>query len=83
MTFSTFGDFFFFARQMWHQAYRNFRETTLYMVTGLELYQKSKYDDAPILAQYLLNTLQNMLFLNKSFNFGFKLWECCKSLEVF
>lgn len=60
---------------MWHQAYRNFRETTLYMVTGLELYQKSKYDDAPVLAQYPLNTLQNMLFYNKSLNLGFKLWE--------
>lgn len=32
--------------QMWHQAYRNFRETTIFMVTGLELFQKTKYDDA-------------------------------------
>lgn len=42
-----------FHNQMWHQAYRNFRETTVYMVTGLEHFQKSKYDDLfPILSQY-------------------------------
>lgn len=41
--------------QMWHQAYRNFRETTVYMVTGLELFQKLKYDDLfPILSQYAI-----------------------------
>lgn len=50
---------------MWHQVYRNFRETTLYMVTGLELFQKSKYDDVPTLAQYLLNKLLKMLPQNK------------------
>lgn len=65
MVCSFFGDFFFFARQMWHQAYRNFRETTLYMVTGLELFQKSKYDDLPILARNLINTPQKMLVLIK------------------
>lgn len=31
--------------QMWHQDYRNFRETTVFMVTGLELFHKAKYDD--------------------------------------
>lgn len=50
---------------MWHQAYRNFRETTLYMVTGLELFQKSKYGDVTTLAQYLLNKLHKMFPLNK------------------
>nr|XP_046266268.1 ubiquitin carboxyl-terminal hydrolase 25 isoform X2 [Scatophagus argus] len=29
--------------EMWHQAYRNFRETTIFMVTGLELFQKANY----------------------------------------
>lgn len=56
---------FFFARQMWHQAYRNFRETTLYMVTGLELFQKSKYEGVSTRAQYLLNKLHKILPLNK------------------
>lgn len=47
-----------FRNQMWHQAYRNFRETTVYMVTGLELFQKSKYDDVfPILSQYPITEL--------------------------
>uniref|UniRef100_A0A8C9YWY0 Ubiquitin carboxyl-terminal hydrolase n=1 Tax=Sander lucioperca TaxID=283035 RepID=A0A8C9YWY0_SANLU len=30
--------------QMWHQAYRNFRETTIFMMSGLELFQKTKYE---------------------------------------
>uniref|UniRef100_A0AAX7SPW9 Ubiquitin carboxyl-terminal hydrolase n=1 Tax=Astatotilapia calliptera TaxID=8154 RepID=A0AAX7SPW9_ASTCA len=32
--------------EIWHQDYRNFRETTILMVTGLELFQKTKYVDA-------------------------------------
>ncbi|KAL3042227.1 hypothetical protein OYC64_020216 [Pagothenia borchgrevinki] len=32
--------------EMWHQAYRNFRETTISMMTGLELFQKTNYIDA-------------------------------------
>ncbi|KAG8008197.1 Ubiquitin carboxyl-terminal hydrolase 25, partial [Nibea albiflora] len=32
--------------EMWHQAYRNFRETTVFMVTGLELFQKTNYVEA-------------------------------------
>ncbi|XP_041863990.1 LOW QUALITY PROTEIN: ubiquitin carboxyl-terminal hydrolase 25 [Melanotaenia boesemani] len=32
--------------EMWHQDYRNFRETTIFMVTGLELFQKSNYVEA-------------------------------------
>ncbi|XP_026038159.1 ubiquitin carboxyl-terminal hydrolase 25 isoform X4 [Astatotilapia calliptera] len=28
--------------EIWHQDYRNFRETTILMVTGLELFQKTK-----------------------------------------
>lgn len=35
-----------YLNQMWHQAYRNFRETTVFMMTGLELFQKTKYGDA-------------------------------------
>lgn len=75
-----FGDSSF-AGQMWHQGYRNFRETTLYMVTGLELFQKSKYEDVPTLAQHLLNPLRKMLPLNK-LSSRLKPKECRKSLEV-
>ncbi|XP_070772912.1 ubiquitin carboxyl-terminal hydrolase 25 isoform X3 [Enoplosus armatus] len=32
--------------EMWHQAYRNFRETTIFMMTGLELFQKTNYVEA-------------------------------------
>uniref|UniRef100_A0A8D0D054 Ubiquitin carboxyl-terminal hydrolase n=1 Tax=Sander lucioperca TaxID=283035 RepID=A0A8D0D054_SANLU len=31
-------------KSMWHQAYRNFRETTIFMMSGLELFQKTKYE---------------------------------------
>uniref|UniRef100_A0A8C6LHD0 ubiquitinyl hydrolase 1 n=1 Tax=Nothobranchius furzeri TaxID=105023 RepID=A0A8C6LHD0_NOTFU len=40
------------AYEMWHQDYRNFRETTIFMVTGLELFQKSKYGDALVYLIY-------------------------------
>lgn len=32
--------------EMWHQDYRNFRETTIFMMTGLELIQKTHYVEA-------------------------------------
>uniref|UniRef100_A0A671WNX1 ubiquitinyl hydrolase 1 n=1 Tax=Sparus aurata TaxID=8175 RepID=A0A671WNX1_SPAAU len=32
--------------EMWHQVYRNFREMTIFMVTGLELSQKTNYMEA-------------------------------------
>ncbi|XP_078787312.1 ubiquitin carboxyl-terminal hydrolase 25 isoform X4 [Oryzias latipes] len=32
--------------ETWHQDYRNFRETTTFMVTGLELFQQSNYVEA-------------------------------------
>ncbi|XP_042287005.1 ubiquitin carboxyl-terminal hydrolase 25 isoform X3 [Thunnus maccoyii] len=32
--------------EMWHQDYRNFRETTIFMMTGLELFQKTNYVEA-------------------------------------
>ncbi|XP_008288856.1 ubiquitin carboxyl-terminal hydrolase 25 isoform X2 [Stegastes partitus] len=32
--------------EMWHQDYRNFRETTVFMMTGLELFQKTNYVEA-------------------------------------
>ncbi|KAM9846907.1 ubiquitin carboxyl-terminal hydrolase 25 [Aulostomus maculatus] len=41
--------------EIWHQDYRNFRETTIYMMTGLELFQKSNYVDALI---YLIYSYQ-------------------------
>ncbi|XP_061596211.1 ubiquitin carboxyl-terminal hydrolase 25 isoform X2 [Cololabis saira] len=41
--------------EMWHQDYRNFRETTVFMVTGLELFQKSNYVEA---LMYLIYSYQ-------------------------
>ncbi|XP_034463363.1 ubiquitin carboxyl-terminal hydrolase 25 isoform X2 [Hippoglossus hippoglossus] len=32
--------------EMWHQDYRNFRETSVFMMTGLELFQKTNYVEA-------------------------------------
>ncbi|XP_077360342.1 ubiquitin carboxyl-terminal hydrolase 25 isoform X3 [Festucalex cinctus] len=32
--------------EMWHQDYRNFRETTIFMITGLELFHKTNYVEA-------------------------------------
>uniref|UniRef100_A0A3B3CAI6 Ubiquitin carboxyl-terminal hydrolase 25 n=1 Tax=Oryzias melastigma TaxID=30732 RepID=A0A3B3CAI6_ORYME len=32
--------------ETWHQDYRNFRETTTFMVTGLELFQQANYVEA-------------------------------------
>uniref|UniRef100_A0A665WMS7 ubiquitinyl hydrolase 1 n=1 Tax=Echeneis naucrates TaxID=173247 RepID=A0A665WMS7_ECHNA len=40
---------------IWHQDYRNFRETTIYMVTGLELFQKTSYVEA---LMYLIYSYQ-------------------------
>ncbi|XP_044078441.1 ubiquitin carboxyl-terminal hydrolase 25 isoform X5 [Siniperca chuatsi] len=41
--------------EMWHQAYRNFRETTIFMMTGLELFQKTNYVEA---LMYLIYSYQ-------------------------
>lgn len=41
--------------QMWHQVYRNFREMTICMVTGLELSQKTKYVDTFLVLLYIAN----------------------------
>lgn len=41
--------------EMWHQAYRNFRETTILMMTGLELFQKTNYVEA---LMYLIYSYQ-------------------------
>ncbi|XP_047234662.1 ubiquitin carboxyl-terminal hydrolase 25 isoform X1 [Girardinichthys multiradiatus] len=41
--------------EMWHQDYRNFLETTVLMVTGLELFQKSNYVEA---LMYLIYSYQ-------------------------
>ncbi|XP_054481178.1 ubiquitin carboxyl-terminal hydrolase 25 isoform X3 [Anoplopoma fimbria] len=41
--------------EMWHQAYRNFRETTIFMTTGLELFQKTNYMEA---LMYLIYSYQ-------------------------
>ncbi|MCI4388012.1 hypothetical protein PGIGA_G00080620 [Pangasianodon gigas] len=32
--------------EMWHQDYRNFRETTIFLMIGLELFQKKSYVEA-------------------------------------
>ncbi|XP_067350084.1 ubiquitin carboxyl-terminal hydrolase 25 isoform X2 [Channa argus] len=41
--------------EMWHQDYRNFRETTIFMMTGLELFQKASYMEA---LMYLIYSYQ-------------------------
>lgn len=41
--------------QMWHQVYRNFREMTIFMVTGLELSQKTKYVGTFLVLLYIPN----------------------------
>uniref|UniRef100_UPI0037E95B7E ubiquitin carboxyl-terminal hydrolase 25 isoform X2 n=1 Tax=Semicossyphus pulcher TaxID=241346 RepID=UPI0037E95B7E len=41
--------------EMWHQAYRNFRETTVFMMSGLELFQKTNYVEA---LMYLIYSYQ-------------------------
>ncbi|XP_057676371.1 ubiquitin carboxyl-terminal hydrolase 25 isoform X3 [Corythoichthys intestinalis] len=41
--------------EIWHQDYRNFRETTIFMITGLELFHKTKYMEALI---YLIYSYQ-------------------------
>uniref|UniRef100_A0A3Q3L5B6 Ubiquitin carboxyl-terminal hydrolase 25 n=1 Tax=Mastacembelus armatus TaxID=205130 RepID=A0A3Q3L5B6_9TELE len=41
--------------EMWHQDYRNFRETTIFMMTGLELFQKTNYVEA---LMYLIYSYQ-------------------------
>uniref|UniRef100_A0A7N6BMF5 Ubiquitin carboxyl-terminal hydrolase 25 n=1 Tax=Anabas testudineus TaxID=64144 RepID=A0A7N6BMF5_ANATE len=41
--------------EMWHQDYRNFRETTVFMTTGLELFQKANYVEA---LMYLIYSYQ-------------------------
>uniref|UniRef100_A0A8C9YMR7 Ubiquitin carboxyl-terminal hydrolase 25 n=1 Tax=Sander lucioperca TaxID=283035 RepID=A0A8C9YMR7_SANLU len=41
--------------EMWHQAYRNFRETTIFMMSGLELFQKTNYIEA---LMYLIYSYQ-------------------------
>lgn len=48
-----------YPNQMWHQAYRNFRETTIFMMTGLELFQKTKYGDTfPVL--FLISNIRKV-----------------------
>ncbi|XP_037125099.1 ubiquitin carboxyl-terminal hydrolase 25 isoform X5 [Syngnathus acus] len=41
--------------EIWHQDYRNFRETTIFMITGLELCHKTNYVEALI---YLIYSYQ-------------------------
>ncbi|XP_056298543.1 ubiquitin carboxyl-terminal hydrolase 25 isoform X3 [Pseudoliparis swirei] len=41
--------------EMWHQAYRNFRDTTIFMMTGLDLFQKTNYMEA---LMYLIYSYQ-------------------------
>lgn len=41
--------------EMWHQDYRNFRETTILMTIGLELFQKTNYVEA---LMYLIYSYQ-------------------------
>ncbi|XP_076017343.1 ubiquitin carboxyl-terminal hydrolase 25 isoform X2 [Genypterus blacodes] len=49
--------------EIWHQDYRNFRETTILMMTGFELFQKTNYVEA---LMYLIYSYQyNMELLTK------------------
>uniref|UniRef100_A0AAY5E8F4 ubiquitinyl hydrolase 1 n=1 Tax=Electrophorus electricus TaxID=8005 RepID=A0AAY5E8F4_ELEEL len=41
--------------EMWHQDYRNFRETTVFLMIGLELFQKKSYVEA---LMYLIYSYQ-------------------------
>ncbi|XP_008330451.1 ubiquitin carboxyl-terminal hydrolase 25 isoform X11 [Cynoglossus semilaevis] len=41
--------------EIWHQDYRNFRDTTVFMLTGMELFQKSSYVEA---LMYLIYSYQ-------------------------
>ncbi|XP_061104518.1 ubiquitin carboxyl-terminal hydrolase 25 isoform X4 [Conger conger] len=41
--------------EMWHQEYRNFRETTVFLMIGLELFQKRSYVEA---LMYLIYSYQ-------------------------
>ncbi|XP_053297322.1 ubiquitin carboxyl-terminal hydrolase 25 isoform X4 [Pleuronectes platessa] len=41
--------------EMWHQDYSNFRETSVFMITGLELFQKRNYVEA---LMYLIYSYQ-------------------------
>ncbi|XP_040006095.1 ubiquitin carboxyl-terminal hydrolase 25 isoform X2 [Xiphias gladius] len=41
--------------EIWHQDYRNFRETTIFMMIGLELFQKTNYVEA---LMYLIYSYQ-------------------------
>ncbi|XP_071390759.1 ubiquitin carboxyl-terminal hydrolase 25 isoform X2 [Centroberyx affinis] len=41
--------------EMWHQDYRNFRETTIFLMIGLELFQKTNYVEA---LMYLIYSYQ-------------------------
>ncbi|XP_035289841.1 ubiquitin carboxyl-terminal hydrolase 25 isoform X4 [Anguilla anguilla] len=41
--------------EMWHQEYRNFRETTIFLMIGLELFQKRSYVEA---LMYLIYSYQ-------------------------
>ncbi|XP_068600810.1 ubiquitin carboxyl-terminal hydrolase 25 isoform X3 [Brachionichthys hirsutus] len=49
--------------EMWHQAYRNFRDTTVFMVTGLEFFQKTNYAEA--LMYLIYSYLYNKELLSK------------------
>ncbi|XP_067399321.1 ubiquitin carboxyl-terminal hydrolase 25 isoform X4 [Emydura macquarii macquarii] len=42
--------------ERWHQDYRNYRETTMYLMVGLELFQKKSYMEALL---YLIYAYQN------------------------
>uniref|UniRef100_A0A8C0J315 Ubiquitin carboxyl-terminal hydrolase 25 n=1 Tax=Chelonoidis abingdonii TaxID=106734 RepID=A0A8C0J315_CHEAB len=42
--------------ERWHQEYRNYRETTMYLMVGLELFQKKSYMEALL---YLIYAYQN------------------------
>uniref|UniRef100_A0A8C0HPI7 Ubiquitin carboxyl-terminal hydrolase n=1 Tax=Buteo japonicus TaxID=224669 RepID=A0A8C0HPI7_9AVES len=51
-----FGDHNLSFDERWHQDYRNFRETTMFLMVGLEFFQKKSYMEALL---YLIYAYQN------------------------
>ncbi|XP_074853688.1 ubiquitin carboxyl-terminal hydrolase 25 isoform X3 [Carettochelys insculpta] len=47
--------------ERWHQEYRNFRETTMYLIVGLELFQKKSYMEALLYLIYAYQTNKELL----------------------
>ncbi|XP_039387047.1 ubiquitin carboxyl-terminal hydrolase 25 isoform X6 [Mauremys reevesii] len=47
--------------ERWHQEYRNYRETTMYLMVGLELFQKKSYMEALLYLIYAYQSNKELL----------------------